>query len=163
MRKCVSTTSLDPAASSLQVRRVSVDVECSVEIDRPADEVFAFVADFANNPRWQGGMDSCRWTSDTRGVGATYAQVAHFLGKTIETHFEVTAVEPGRSISIESTVSTFPIQVTRSVEALGPGRSRVTAHVRGQPTGWMKLFAPLVGRAVRKDYARLKAILEAET
>ncbi len=141
---------------------MSVDVVCSVEIGRPADVVFAFVADFANNPRWQGGMDSCRWTSKARGVGATYAQVAHFLGKTIETHFEVTALEPGHSISIESTVSTFPIQVTRTVEPLGPERARVTAHVRGQPTGLMKLFSPLVGRAVRKDYRRLRALLEAE-
>ena len=143
---------------------MSVDVVCSVEVERPADVVFAFVADFENNPRWQGGMDTCRWTSDTRGVvGSTYAQEAHFLGKRIETHFEVTELESGRSIGIESTVSTFPIQVTRTVEALGPDRCRVTAHVRGQPTGLMKLFSPMVGRAVRKDYARLKALLESET
>lgn len=26
------------------------------EIDRPADDVFAYVSDFENNPRWQRGV-----------------------------------------------------------------------------------------------------------
>ena len=140
---------------------MSVDFLHTVEIDRPAAEVFAMVADFSRNPEWQGGMVACRWTSDSRSeVGSTYAQEARFLGRPIITEFEVVAVDPGRSIEIASTKSTFPIQVTRSVEALGPDRSRVTAHVRGQPTGWMKWLSGMVGRSVRKDYAALKELLE---
>ena len=83
------------------------------------------------------------------------------MGRQIDTHFRVSAYEPGRSISIESTVSTFPIQVTRSVEALGEGHCRVTAHIRGQPTGVLKLFSGMVKKSVRKDYERLKRTLEA--
>jgi len=140
---------------------MSVDFQHSVEIARPADEVFAFVADFANNPRWQGGMVACRWTSENTGqVGSTYAQEARFLGRPIITEFEVVAVDPGRSIEINSTKSTFPIQVTRSVEPLGDGACRVTAHVRGQPTGWMKWLSGMVKGSVRKDYAKLKDLLE---
>jgi hypothetical protein len=86
-------------------------------------------------------MVACAFTSEGPiGVGSTYIQEARFPGMRIDTHFAVTQYEPGRSISIESTVSTFPIQVTRSVEGLGEGRCRVTAHVRGQPTGLLKLF-----------------------
>lgn len=136
------------------------DFEHSTEIARPASEVFAYVADFENNPRWQGGMQSCAWTSQTRGVGGTYVQQARFFGKTIDTHFRVTALEPDVSISIESTQSTFPIQVTRSVDALGQDRCRVTAHVRGQPTGVLRLFSGMVKKSIRKDYAVLKATLE---
>jgi uncharacterized membrane protein len=140
---------------------MSLDFRHSVEIDRPADEVFAYVADFANNPRWQGGMQSCRWTSDeTAAVGATYVQEAKFLGRRIETHFRVTEYEPGRRVSIESTVSTFPIQVTRTVEPLSATRCRVTAHVRGQPTGVLALMSGLVKRSIRADYHRLQAELE---
>jgi uncharacterized membrane protein len=132
-----------------------------VDIERPAAEVFAYVADFANNPEWQGGMRACRWTSEeTMVVGSTYVQEARFLGRRIDTHFKVTALEPGRSISIESTQSTFPIQVTRSVEPLSNGRCRVTAHVRGQPTGILKLFSAMVKKSIRKDYAVLKSKLE---
>ena len=136
------------------------DFEHSIEIDRPAEPVFRYLADFENNPQWQGGMQSCRWTSDEAGVvGATYVQEARFLGRRIDTYFVVTELEPGRRISIESTQSTFPIQVTRSVTPT-PGGCRVRAHVRGQPTGLLKLFSGLVARSVAKDYARLKQMLE---
>ncbi len=140
---------------------MGLDFTHQIEIERDAAEVFAYLADFENNPRWQGGMQSCAWTSDARTeVGATYVQQAKFFGRRIDTHFRVTAVQPARSISIESTVSTFPIQVTRSVEPLGAGRCRVTAHVRGQPTGLLQLLSAVVRRSIRKDYARLKALLE---
>ena len=140
---------------------MSLDFRHSIDIARSCDDVFEFVAEFENNPRWQNGMKSCRWTSDQTGVvGATYVQEAKFMGKKIDTHFRVTAVEPGRSISIESTVSTFPIQVTRSVEPTGEGQCRVTAHIRGQPTGLLKLFSSMVKKSVAKDYAKLKALME---
>ena len=141
---------------------MSIDFEHSVEIARPAEEVFAFVSDFENNPRWQQGMKTCRWTSDAHGVGGTYVQEASFLGRKIETAFVITEHVPGERVSIESTQSTFPIQVTRSVTALDANRCRVTAHVRGQPTGVLKLFGGMVKKSVAKDYARLKTLLEDE-
>ena len=65
--------------------------------------------------------------------------------------------------SIESVVSTFPLDVTRTVEAIAGG-ARVTAIVKGAPTGLMRLFNPImktqVQRSIRADYARLKALLE---
>ena len=140
---------------------MSFEFTHSIEIDRPAGEVFAFVAEPENNPKWQGGMRSCQWTSPIRlEVGSTYAQEASFLGFRIETLFVVSDYEPGRTISIESTQSTFPIQVTRSVEPLGEHRCRVTAHIRGQPTGILKLMSGMVRGSVRKDYQKLKAMLE---
>lgn len=137
------------------------DFEHSIEINRPAGQVFAYVANFENNPAWQGGMRACKWTSDEVMVaGATYVQEASFMGRRIETHFRVTEFEAGRSISIESTQSTFPIQVTRRVEPTGEQSCRVTAHVRGQPTGFLKLFTPLVKKSIKKDYLALKNKLE---
>ena len=139
---------------------MSIDFEQQVEIARPAAAVFAYLSDFENNPRWQNGMKTCRWTSEERGVGGTYVQEASFLGRKIETAFVVTEHVPGERVSIESTESSFPIQVTRSVESLGDDRCLVTAHIRGQPTGVLKLFGGMVRKNVAKDYARLKELLE---
>jgi len=135
-----------------------------IEIERPAASVFAYLADFENNPAWQGGMHACRWTSEPPlRVGSTYAQEASFLGRPIQTTFEVVELTPGRSVTIHSVVSTFPIQVTRSVEPLSDGRCRVTAEVSGQPPWYFRLpgMAGMVSRSVKKDYATLKAVLEA--
>jgi hypothetical protein len=128
--------------------------------------VFDYVADMANNPEWQGGMERCTWTSDPPlRLGSTYDQEARFLGRSIVSSFEVVEYEPGHLIRIKTTGGSMPIDVTRTVEPLGPGRCRVEAVVRGEATGPMRLLGPvlprLVGRSVDGDYRRLKALLEA--
>lgn len=143
---------------------MTIEVTSEVEISRPADEVFAFVADAENNPTWQGGMRSCRWATDPPiAVGSVYEQEAAFLGRPITSTFEVVALEPGRSITIETTASTFPIRVTRSVAPVGDDRCRVSAVVRGDPSGVFRVFTPLlrrmVQRSVRGDYRRLRRVL----
>ncbi|HSJ46118.1 MAG TPA: SRPBCC family protein [Euzebyales bacterium] len=134
-------------------------------IERPADEVFAFIADASNNSRWQQGMRSCAWTSPPPiGVGATYRQEAAFLGRQVVTEFEVVGHEPGRSITIQSTSGPFPIRVTRSVTAVDTWTCRVEAAISGDPGRFFRLAAPIVQRlaqrSVTADYRRLKALLE---
>lgn len=137
-----------------------VKVEIDIIIDRPPAEVFAFIANFENNPRWQSGMQAAEYTSDGPfGVGTTYKQVAQFLGRRIESHFEVIAYEPDRMVQATTTESSFPITFMRSVEAHNGG-SRVKAVITGDASGFFKLAEPLLGfmtrRSIRTDYARLK-------
>lgn len=140
-------------------------VSTSIEIERPADEVFDHVADMANNPGWQRGQQRCTWTSEPPiAVGSTYDQEASFLGRPIVSSFEVVEFEPGRRIRIVSTAGTMDIDVTRTVEPLSEGRCRVMAEVKGDPPGLFRLLgpllSPLVRRSVAGDYERLKANLE---
>lgn len=142
-----------------------VSATTSVEIGRPAGEVFDFVAEFTNNPRWQRGMRTCRWTSDPpRGVGSTYEQEARFLGKDVRNSFRVTGLEPGRRISFESTGGSFPIAVTRTVDPLGADRCRFTEAVQGDARGFYRVAEPvlqlLVRASIKRDFPRLKALLE---
>ena len=144
---------------------VTMQMRSVLHIDRPAGDVFAVVADFSRNPEWQRGMKSAVWTSEPPvGVGSTYDQVARFLGRDVTTSFEVVAYDPGRSITIESRASSFPIRVTRSVEPLTDTRCRVIADVSGEPGRFFRLFGPVLGwmaeRSVLGDYRRLKEILE---
>ncbi len=141
-------------------------ISVGVDVDRPANEVFAFVSEFENNPRWQRGMRSCRWTSPApRGVGSTYDQVARFLGKEIVSSFRVLEHDPGRRVKITSTSGPFPITETRTVQPLGDGRAHVSAIVEGDAGGFFRIAGPvlraMVARSVRGDYARLKRLLEA--
>jgi uncharacterized membrane protein len=141
-----------------------VKVDVNITIDRPPDEVFAYIANFENNPRWQKGMQSCKFTSDgPLGVGSTYEQVAKFMGKEILTTFEVINYQPGKMIEIKSVISTFPLHITRSVEPHNGG-THVQAIIEGEPGGLFKLMTPFMGmmvkRSVNADYARLKLILE---
>jgi uncharacterized membrane protein len=141
-----------------------IEVTSSVDLQRPSAEVFAFVADAGNNPLWQQGMRSCRWTTDPPiRIGSSYVQRASFLGKSVDSTFEVIDLRPGHSITIRTTESTFPIQVTRAVEELDPEHCRVTAIVRGDPSGMFRIATPMlramVQRSVRADYRRLRELL----
>lgn len=142
-----------------------IEVRTEVEVPGPAGEVFSFVSDMSNNPRWQKGMQHCRWTTDPPlRVGSTYDQVARFLGKEIVSSFEVTELEDGRRIRIRSTSGPMPIDVTREVTPVTDDRTRVTAVVRGDPSGLFRIAAPvmrwLVRRSVRGDYERLAELLD---
>lgn len=137
-----------------------MEIHIERTIERPADEVFKFLADVGNNLTWQSGMKSCEWTTDPPiAVGSRYKQVAEFRNKPVVSTFEVTSYEPGHAIRYESIESTFPIQVTRTVEPAGDGSCRVTADVSGQPGGVMRLLTFLGERVARKsieaDYDRL--------
>lgn len=137
----------------------------TVDIARPADEVFEFIADMENNPEWQNGMKSCRWTTEPPiGVGSRYDQLASFMGRIITSRFEVTEFVPGACIRIVTYESTFPLDIVRMVESLDEESSRVTAEVRGEQAGVFRIFGPMlskmVGSSVRRDYERLKWLLE---
>ena len=144
-----------------------MEVTTSVDIAAPPEEVFAYLSEMENNPKWQSGMVSARWTSDSPiGVGSTYDQVATFLRRKIESTFEVEAYQPGRMIRASSTASSFPITFTRMVEPPESG-TKVTAIITGDASGFFKLAEPIlrmmVQRSVDGDYRNLRKVLAPES
>jgi hypothetical protein len=143
-----------------------IKVETNVVINRPPEEIFAYISNFENNPEWQSGMQEATFTSEgSLGVGSTYAQVAKFLGRRIESTFEVIGYEPKRMVKATSTSGSFPITFARLVEPV-EGGTQVAAIIEGDASGFFKLAEPLlawmVKRSVDADYANLKHILETQ-
>ena len=141
-------------------------VTVEVDIERPADEVFAYLEDAENNPKWIPNMRSCRWTTlRPIGLGSRYEQVSRFLGRDVHTNFEVTRHEPGRLITIESREgSSFPITVTRSVERRGEAACHAREDTEGDASGFYSiaepLMRPMVVRNIRRIYRNLKTMME---
>jgi uncharacterized membrane protein len=146
---------------------MSIDVQATTEITRPADEVAAFAMEAENDTRWIGGVASARrLTPWPTAVGTRVERVAHFLGRRIDYVMEVTALDPGRRIVLQSIRSPFPMKVTYSFEPVA-GRTQAEVRVEGDAEGFYRLAGGLMGRAVRrnlhKDLARLKKICERST
>ena len=71
--------------------------EHSVFIRRPVQEVWDFVSEPTNHPKF-GPQTSNGWTSDwPPDVGSTTRGVSRFLGRCIETNSEITSWEPPHS------------------------------------------------------------------
>ena len=110
-------------------------------------------------------MKSCTWmTEPPVGVGSQYQQHAEFLGRDINSVFEVVEYDPGSLIKATTISGTFPITFTRCVEVLGSASTRVQALIEGDSSGVFRLMEPLmrpiVRRSINGDYKRLKAHLE---
>jgi len=144
-----------------------IEVKVQRDVNQPPDEVFAYWADWTNNPIWQKGMVSCTWTSEPPlGIGSTYDQAARFLGRPIISSFEVVEYEPDRRIRIKTTKSTLPLDITREVIPRDDGGTTLSAVIRGEPRGPMRLFESLaqkmVERNINADYDRLRATFDRE-
>ncbi len=142
-----------------------MELTASVEISRPATDVFAYLAEPRNNPLWQKGMKRCEWITDGPiAVGSQYRQEASFLGRSVVSLFEVVELAEGTSITFETIESTFPIKVRRWVEDRGVGTCLVSAVIGGGPRV-PRFLEGLVGkiaqRSVTADYERLGAALVA--
>ncbi|HZD17403.1 MAG TPA: SRPBCC family protein [Actinomycetota bacterium] len=135
-----------------------------VTIDRPIDEVFAFLANLENVPKWNYAVTETRKSSPGPvGVGTTYVQKRH-LPRPSEERLTVTDLEPDRCVAVEGTLGPFPARVRYDLEPSGD-RTRVTNSVELEVTGALRLIGPIaasrVKTAVAENLGVLKRVLEA--
>jgi uncharacterized protein YndB with AHSA1/START domain len=138
-------------------------LEHSLVVERPVDEVFAFLADPQNLPRWQSDVLAVRAEAGARGVGARHIEVRRFMGRKIEQTLEVTAYEPGRRLDLAVVQGPLSLRVGHTLAPDGEGtRIEVVGEGELGPLFW--LAEPLVLGALRQqsrtDFARLKRVLE---
>ena len=83
--------------------------EHSVVIERPIEEVFAFVTDPNNDSLWQSRTLETEQTSEGEvDVGTTWRNISKFLGRRIDTTMEVTENEPPRRQCVRVTSGPIP-------------------------------------------------------
>ncbi len=144
---------------------MDLHVQESVEVGRPVDEVFAYVADPENSKEWSATIMDIRQDSPgpLQGVGDRFDVSQKFLGRTMQVPQEVVAFEPGRSYTLRTTDG--PIQMTTSW-ACDPSTegSRVTATFDGNAGTFFSLVGPILERAVRRqvrsDLETMRDLLE---
>jgi uncharacterized protein YndB with AHSA1/START domain len=143
-----------------------VKLEHSVTIDRPVEEVFAFVSDPTNDDQFVAARISTKkTTSGPLGPGSRFDATGKFLGRRIDSSMEVSEYQPNRKICSRSLKA--PVQFTdcRVVEADGNG-TRLTITLESEATGGLfKLADPVVSRLAKRqlevDVNTLKELLEA--
>lgn len=141
-----------------------IDIDHSVTIDRPLEEVWAFVSDPANNPQWQSGVtQSDQSPTGPIGVGTRVRIVRRFMGQRIEVVFETTVFEPYEKFAFKSLSGPLAVSGSLAVAATDAG-TEVTYHGTGKATGVLGLgetiIAGLVNRQVSDDLKALKTLLE---
>jgi uncharacterized protein YndB with AHSA1/START domain len=141
-----------------------MNVATSTSIARPSTEVFAFVADARNEPRWHTDALAVTRTDDgPLGAGSRFAATMKPYRGVSEGVMTISAYEPPRRVVFEAEMGPTRATITMAVEPEGAG-STVTRRIQMQPTGLFRVMAPLMVPMFRKQVAghlaSLKRVLE---
>jgi uncharacterized membrane protein len=144
---------------------MTIDVTARTVIDRPREEVAAYVIDHRNDPVWIGGISKSELLGDgPLSEGSRVRRVASFLGSRIEYVNEVVRMDQGSVLEMRSVKSPFPMQITYTFRD-APGGTEASVRVQGRPGGLYRIGGPMMKRAVQRsidrDVATLKHTLEA--
>ena len=125
-----------------------VHVTRTFTVDRPADVVVAYLADFGNAERWDPGTVRCTRQDDGPvQVGATWRNTSKILGLTSELDYRLDRLDPGRVVlvgrHVKGTADTVD-DITVRPDPADPGRSEVVYEATITFHGAARLAAPLM-------------------
>jgi len=142
------------------------ELQSEIEINRPIDEVVAFVDDNTNDPLWQSSvLESEKLTPGEPKVGTRYRVREKFLGRVIEEEWEVVERNAdGTQWAARSVTGPFPMETTMRFEATENG-TRIKRTLSVDVGRFFKLASPVVAHIAQReldmDFANLKELLEA--
>jgi carbon monoxide dehydrogenase subunit G len=133
-------------------------VESHVHVERPIDEVFAYVADPRNFPRWNSAVTDVR-----RRAGSAYVMERQLPIGRVENELVVVAREQPTRFAVKTTSGPTPF--VYAFGFAGDGSTTVIEVDVEAELGIMERLGPLARIALRRgvddNLASLKAILDA--
>lgn len=135
-------------------------VSASVDIERPVDQVFAFVADPHNQHVWQPGLHH------VKAEGNVIVEVRKIMGRRVEHEYEVVDMAHNRHLIHRGRAKSHEGEATRHMrfEPIGDGKTHVTMELEVDTRGMLKSGEPVVermlARDLRSDLEHLKDALE---
>jgi carbon monoxide dehydrogenase subunit G len=138
--------------------------EASETVTRAPSEVFAFLGDVRNEPRWHTDvLEATLVQGSTDKVGSVYEiKVKPVLGISGGT-VTLSEYSPPSKVVYQVDMGKMKPTTTFTVQPEGAG-ARVTRKVEMEPSGMMRLMAPMMGGMFRKRnvmfVANLKRALE---
>jgi uncharacterized protein YndB with AHSA1/START domain len=138
-----------------------------ITINRPVEEVFAYVSDLPSGPEWQPGLvEVRRITAGPNGVGTQFSGVRKFMGRKMESVIEYTTYEPNKKLVFKSISGNSPLVQSFLFEPTAAG-TKLTARLELQTSSLMGLAKPLIASSLKRDvdtnYDILKNLLENQT
>jgi hypothetical protein len=140
----------------------------SIELERPADEVFSYATDPSKFSEWQQGVVS--GSMDSKGapaVGDHCRTTRRIGGSERPATSELVRLDPPSTWAVRGIDGPIRAQVDLTVEPLPDQRSRLTIAVDFEGRGIGKVLVPLVVRRQARsempgNLARLKERIEAQ-
>ncbi len=139
-------------------------VEGEIVINRPAEDVFDFVADERNEPRYNPRMRGAEQISEGPiGSGTRFRAELETMGRTVPMIVEFTTYERPRRLASVTRSSMMETEGALTFDSV-PGGTRMRWSWDVRPRGALRLMTPLVGVIGRRQeqgiWGNLKRLLE---
>jgi hypothetical protein len=143
-----------------------IRIEGEIVINRPVDEVFDFVADARNEPRYNPRMLRAeKLTPGPIGLGTRFRDEIKSMGRPAEITIEIIGYERPRRLTDSIGMSTMEIRGGLTFDPV-PAGTRMRWSWEMMPRGAFKVLTPLVARIGRRQEQRiwgdLKRVMEAQ-
>ena len=148
----------------------AMEGEYSIDIDRPREEVFAFIDDEENLPKIVPNLVDQGLINETPDkVGTTFWHIYEENGRKMKMTGEVTEHQPHERLAVKLDGSFFGLEVAYKLEELGPKATRLTQYSKSRFKHVFKLMGLLFGKKMEREgrkaqaenFARMKAMIEA--
>ena len=136
-------------------------------INRPVEQVFTFVADLENTPKWQTGVVNSKKVSEGPiQTGTKFKEVVRVLGRPLDTICEITEYQLNRKMAFKSTTSEAIEYEGQFTFESRDGGTRVDIAGTGELKGLWRLVEPLFAGDIKKtvgdELKQIKRFLETQ-
>jgi len=129
-----------------------ISINLNALILQPVWQVFDYVANPENNPQWQyGSLGSVQLSPGDMQVGTLFSSIGHFMGRRIQSDFEVTEFETNKSYGFETISGPIQLQTSYNFEVVDRGTNLIVSSLIN-PGGFFKLIDPIVTRVAKKQF-----------
>ena len=147
----------------------TMKIEQSLVIKLSSEKIYDYMADIDNWVEWSGAVIAIRKTvPGTISVGSTLRCTTRFLGRWLETTYEVVELEPGHLFTLKSISGLAPTIFSYRLEPVESGRTDVSVEalieLMEECLGLEEsVIVGAVCRQLDYDLNTLRDILEART
>ncbi|MGD2051973.1 MAG: SRPBCC family protein [Acidimicrobiia bacterium] len=138
----------------------------TLDIERPVEDVYAYVSDLTHTPEWNGAITAAAKTSPGPVAIGTRYRLARSLPRHDTEMLEIVALQPPRRIEVQGALARLPARLSYELEPTEAG-TRLVNRVELDPQGPLRLLGPIVAGRIRGgvagNLAALKRILERGT
>jgi uncharacterized membrane protein len=151
-------------APDLRKDKSVINLNASVSIYRPIQQVFEFVSTTENDFQWQyGTLESAKVSTEAIGVGAFFRSIGHVMGRRLLGTFEITEYETNRRYSFKSLSGPLESETHYTFEtASGSTKLNVSSQVKAADSLQVheKIFERQLQKQLGENLVLLKRLLE---
>lgn len=139
-------------------------IEHKITINRSVAEIFRFMTDFSNNPKWQPDSIQLERSGKVK-VGDMVVGMQRVMGRMQHVNADVVDYVPNQKLAYTGIMGIYPFRTTYSFDFSGAGGTQVTVLTDIRIPWLYIMFRPFVLSGLNKQTQtsldNLKAFLEA--